>query len=69
MLSNTIKWSACGRIGKVDEIAGAIAFLASDAASYINGQDMVIDGGDVNAGRLATCALGGEVWKENPSMN
>ena len=36
-----------GRFGSVDDVANAIAFLASDAASYITGQVLVIDGGMV----------------------
>ena len=34
-----------GRIGMPDEVAGVVAFLASDAASYVNGEVIVIDGG------------------------
>jgi 3-oxoacyl-[acyl-carrier protein] reductase len=36
-----------GRFGTVDDVANAIAFLASDDAAYITGQVLVIDGGMV----------------------
>ena len=34
-----------GRMGQSDDIAGAMVFLASPAASYITGQTIVVDGG------------------------
>ena len=38
------------RFGKVDELAGAAIFLASDAASFVNGEIIAVDGGFLASG-------------------
>ncbi|MFC0623615.1 glucose 1-dehydrogenase [Kribbella deserti] len=38
-----------GRFGTAEDVANAVAFLASSEASYVNGQDLIIDGGLVAA--------------------
>ncbi len=38
-----------GRLGSADEVAQCAMFLASDAAAYISGQTIAIDGGVINS--------------------
>jgi dehydrogenase/reductase SDR family member 4 len=45
ILDRVLSSNPMGRIGLPDEIAGAVVFLASNAASYVNGEILVIDGG------------------------
>ena len=40
------------RYGQADEVADAIAFLASDDARFVNGHDLVVDGGLTSAAIL-----------------
>ncbi len=41
--------TTAGRVGTSEEVAGAVAFLASDDASYVNGVELEVDGGFVYA--------------------
>jgi NAD(P)-dependent dehydrogenase (short-subunit alcohol dehydrogenase family) len=36
-----------GRIGRVEDVAGVVAFLCSADAAYVTGQDLIVDGGSV----------------------
>jgi 3-oxoacyl-[acyl-carrier protein] reductase len=45
LLAEAIKATPLGRLGTIEDVAYAVAFLASDEAAYITGQVLSVDGG------------------------
>ncbi|HEX4214512.1 MAG TPA: SDR family oxidoreductase [Candidatus Dormibacteraeota bacterium] len=50
VLEQVLAHHPMGRIGEPEEVAGAAVFLLSDAASFVNGQVLVLDGGGETLG-------------------
>jgi NAD(P)-dependent dehydrogenase (short-subunit alcohol dehydrogenase family) len=40
-----VQYTPLGRLGLCEEVAEAVAFLASSKAAYITGQSLMVDGG------------------------
>jgi NAD(P)-dependent dehydrogenase (short-subunit alcohol dehydrogenase family) len=47
-LETLSKMAPMRRMGDADDIAAAIAYLASDDAKYVTGKEIIVDGGYVN---------------------
>jgi dehydrogenase/reductase SDR family member 4 len=45
ILSSYLKSTPLARAGQPEEVAGAVVYLCSDAASYVTGQTLLLDGG------------------------
>ena len=39
------RWYPVGRVGQPEDIAAAVAFVAADEAGFVNGANLVVDGG------------------------
>lgn len=58
------KLQAIPRAGITDDIANAAVYLGSDEASFVNGEDIVIDGGLIWGRRYSEVMKGGGTWSQ-----
>ena len=55
---------AVPRSGLTDDIANAAVYLGSDEASFVNGEDIVVDGGLIWGRRHSEVSAGGGTWSK-----
>lgn len=48
-MKTIVERTPLARMGRAEEIAGAVAFLCSEAASFVTGTDLLVDGGSTGA--------------------
>ena len=58
------KLQAVPRAGLTDDIAAAALYLASDEAGFVNGEDIVVDGGLIWGRRHSEVMEGGGTWSQ-----